>query len=516
MTALFDRYLAVDWSAANTPSRGRDSVWIALAERDGRDVSLLDVSNPATRSEAMAMVEAVFSASLAEGKRVFAGFDFPMGYPAGAAAAIAGEPNWRALWTRLAELIHDRDDNVSNRFEIAGRLNRDVFGASPMYWGRPDHLRIPGLEMTRPAKTAESLAEYRLAESRARPAQPVWKLAFAGSVGSQALIGMARLARLLESPTLADHLRVWPFETGFDADLSAPLIIAEMYPGLLSIDQADKSCRDEAEVTAMAEMFGRLDAAGRLSTLLAAPDDLSAEERALVLAEEGWIVGVGRAIAEEAAAAPSPIRKLAFLGDSNAVREETARVIATETDLSSVPEEARRLVTDLVEACAMTDIVPDLVISPEAIVAGRQALESGAPVLCDSEMVAQGIDRAALRAGNKVICRLGHPQAGTAAERQQISRAAAQVDLWDDLLPGAVVALGSDPATLFRLLERLDEGAPRPALILAFPVALAGAAEAKAELVENPRGIPFITLAGRRGGAPLAVAAIEALATSED
>ncbi|MEP0509498.1 MAG: precorrin-8X methylmutase, partial [Aurantimonas coralicida] len=121
MTPLFDRYAIVDWSASNTPTTGKDSIWIAFAEREGAETRLLETANPSTRSAAMAMLRQFFRDSLAENKRVFAGFDFPFGYPAGAAAAIAGTPDWRALWHFLAEAMQDRDDNFSNRFEVTGR-----------------------------------------------------------------------------------------------------------------------------------------------------------------------------------------------------------------------------------------------------------------------------------------------------------------------------------------------------------------------------------------------------------
>ena len=145
MTPLFDRYAIVDWSASNTPTTGKDSIWIAFAEREGAETRLLETANPSTRSAAMAMLRQFFRDSLAENKRVFAGFDFPFGYPAGAAAAIAGTPDWRALWHFLAEAMQDRDDNFSNRFEVTGRLNREALAFAPMYWGRPMHQEVPGL-----------------------------------------------------------------------------------------------------------------------------------------------------------------------------------------------------------------------------------------------------------------------------------------------------------------------------------------------------------------------------------
>ncbi|MEF2074255.1 precorrin-8X methylmutase [Consotaella aegiceratis] len=204
--------------------------------------------------------------------------------------------------------------------------------------------------------------------------------------------------------------------------------------------------------------------------------------------------------------------KFTYLRDPAAIAEESLRVAREEADLSRLPGEAHDLALQLVQACGMPDILNDLRCSQDAIAAGMAALRRGAPILCDSEMVAHGIGRTALPVGTKVICRLNHPQVASLAERQGSNRAAAQVDLWDDVLDGAVVAIGEAPTALFRLLERLDGGAPRPALVIGFPCGLVGAADAKAELGANQLGVPFIALAGRRGGSALAAAAVNALA----
>ena len=145
------------------------------------------------------------------------------------------------------------------------------------------------------------------------------------------------------------------------------------------------------------------------------------------------------------------------------------------------------------------------------VAAGRRALASGAPILVDTEMVAAGIIRARLPAGNAVLCTLGEPGVAEAARAMGTTRSAAAVDLWRDKLEGAVVAIGNAPTALFRLLELLDAGAPRPAVILGFPVGFVGAAEAKEALIAHPAGVPFVTLRGRRGGSAFAAAAVNAL-----
>ena len=516
MTPLFDRYAIVDWSASNTPTTGKDSIWIAFAEREGAETRLLETANPSTRSAAMAMLRQFFRDSLAENKRVFAGFDFPFGYPAGAAAAIAGTPDWRALWHFLAEAMQDRDDNFSNRFEVTGRLNREALAFAPMYWGRPMHQEVPGLPVARPEPYPTALPEKRLAEQRTAKAQPVWKLAFAGSVGSQAITGIARLEHLRRDPEFAEHVSVWPFETRFADDLGAPIVLAEIYPSLAAIEKGEKSCLDEAQVEGLADIFARFDAEGRFGELLAAPTDLSEAERGSVLTEEGWIAGLGHRLAETAAEEPdayvAPGSRLNYLRDPAAIYAESFRQIRAETDLSNLPENAHDLAIRLIHACGMPDIVSDLVLSEDAIEAGRAALDRGAPILCDAEMVSHGIISSRLPQQNKIVCRLNDPRTRRIAERESTTRSAAQVDLWNDVMDGAIVAIGNAPTALFRLLERIDEGAARPALIVGLPVGFVGAAESKAELVRDPRGIPFVTLTGRRGGSAMAAAAVNALA----
>ena len=138
--ALFDAFAIVDWSAANTPTTGKDSIWIALGEREDGAFRLIETVNPPTRSAAMARLRQFFRDALAADKRVFAGFDLPFGYPRGAAGAIAGADDWSALWSFFADSVQDTDSNTNNRFEIAGRLNRDRLAFAPMFWDVPQRL----------------------------------------------------------------------------------------------------------------------------------------------------------------------------------------------------------------------------------------------------------------------------------------------------------------------------------------------------------------------------------------
>jgi precorrin-8X/cobalt-precorrin-8 methylmutase len=159
----------------------------------------------------------------------------------------------------------------------------------------------------------------------------------------------------------------------------------------------------------------------------------------------------------------------------------------------------------------MPDVIDDLRFSAGAGEAGRTALERGAPILCDGRMTAEGITRARLPADNAVLCTLGDRRVPGLAEQLGNTRTAAALELWREHLAGAVVVIGNAPTALFRLLEMLDEGTPRPALILGFPVGFVGAAESKAALAEDSRGVPFVTLRGRRGGSAMAAAAVNAL-----
>jgi precorrin isomerase len=205
-----------------------------------------------------------------------------------------------------------------------------------------------------------------------------------------------------------------------------------------------------------------------------------------------------------------------YLRNGDAIYRQSFAIIRAEARLDLLPADLAHVAVRLIHTCGMTDIVQDLAASPDAVHAGRTALRTGAPILCDAQMVAAGITRSRLPADNAVLCTLQHPDVPALAARLGQTRSAAAVDLWPPHLAGAVVAIGNAPTALFRLLELLDEGAPHPALIVGVPVGFVGAAEAKAALAANSRGVPFLTLHGRRGGSAMAAAAVNALAREED
>ena len=205
-----------------------------------------------------------------------------------------------------------------------------------------------------------------------------------------------------------------------------------------------------------------------------------------------------------------------YIRDGQEIYRHSFQMIRSETDLTGIPADLEKLAVRVVHACGMPEIVHDLMFSPGAGIAGRAALAAGAPILCDSKMVAEGITRSRLSANNPIICTLQDPQVPDLARALGNTRSAVALELWRPYLAGAVVAVGNAPTSLFYLLEMLDQGAPKPALILGFPVGFVGAAESKEMLAADSRGVPFVALRGRRGGSAMAVAAINALATERE
>ncbi|TVR98505.1 MAG: precorrin-8X methylmutase [Rhodospirillales bacterium] len=201
-----------------------------------------------------------------------------------------------------------------------------------------------------------------------------------------------------------------------------------------------------------------------------------------------------------------------YVRDPAEIYRRSFATIRAEADLSGLPAEAAAVALRVIHAAGSTEIVSDIAVSAAAVAAGRAALGAGAPVLVDTAMVAHGVIRDRLPAGNRVICRLHDAGIADRAKALGTTRSAAAVDLWRPDLAGAVVAIGNAPTALFRLLELLDEGASRPAVILGFPVGFVGAAESKEALIHHPAAVPFIALRGRRGGSALAAAAVNALA----
>jgi len=201
-----------------------------------------------------------------------------------------------------------------------------------------------------------------------------------------------------------------------------------------------------------------------------------------------------------------------YLRDGAAIYQRSFEIIRAESDLSRFSDAEADVAVRMLHACGMVEIAKHIVFADGVVTAAREALRSGAAILCDSEMVSHGVTRARLPAGNAVICTLRDPAVPALAEKRGTTLSAAALDLWLDRLEGAVVAIGNAPTSLFRLLEMLDEGAPRPAAILGIPVGFVGAVESKEALIANPRGVPFIAVRGRVGGSAMTAAAVNGLA----
>ncbi len=201
-----------------------------------------------------------------------------------------------------------------------------------------------------------------------------------------------------------------------------------------------------------------------------------------------------------------------YLRDGVEIYRNSFAIIRSEADLSRFEGHAEKVAVRIIHASGMVEIADDIVMSADFAEKARAALLAGAPILCDAKMVAHGITRGRLPANNEVICTLGEPNVPKLAERMGTTRSAAAMELWKPQLAGAVVAIGNAPTSLFRLIEMLDEGAPKPAAVIGVPVGFVGAAESK-EALSNDGRVPFLIVKGRKGGSAMAVAAVNALAS---
>lgn len=204
-----------------------------------------------------------------------------------------------------------------------------------------------------------------------------------------------------------------------------------------------------------------------------------------------------------------------YIQDGAAIYERSFAIIRAEADLSRFSGVAERVVVRMIHACGMTDLPRDVEMSADFAEVARAALKAGAPILCDAKMVANGVTRARLPAGNDVLCTLDDPQVPALATEMGTTRSAAAMELWKPRLAGSVVVIGNAPTSLFRLLEMLDAGAPKPAAVIGIPVGFVGAAESKQALAKDGR-VPFVVVHGRRGGSAMAAAAVNALAQDKE
>ena len=204
-----------------------------------------------------------------------------------------------------------------------------------------------------------------------------------------------------------------------------------------------------------------------------------------------------------------------YIRDGAEIYRRSFAIIRAESDLARFKPAEERVAVRIIHACGMVEVTKDIVMSPSFADNGRWALIGGAPILCDSRMVANGITRARLPAANEVVCTLDDPAVPDIARRIDNTRTAAAMELWGERLAGSVVAIGNAPTALFRLLELLDAGARPPAAVIGLPVGFVGAAESKDALAADGR-VPFLIVKGRKGGSAMAVAAVNALASEAE
>jgi precorrin-8X/cobalt-precorrin-8 methylmutase len=205
-----------------------------------------------------------------------------------------------------------------------------------------------------------------------------------------------------------------------------------------------------------------------------------------------------------------------YIRDGAEIYRQSFAIIRAEADLAGLDPILERVVVRMIHACGMTDLPRDVVASPGFGAAGAAALQAGAPILCDTTMVASGVTRSRLPADNAVLCTLQDPRVPGLAAELSTTRSAAAMELWHEQLAGAVVVVGNAPTALFRLLELLDAGAPAPAAVIGVPVGFVGAAESKDALAAYGNGLEHVVVTGRRGGSAMAAAAVNALASAAE
>jgi precorrin-8X/cobalt-precorrin-8 methylmutase len=203
-----------------------------------------------------------------------------------------------------------------------------------------------------------------------------------------------------------------------------------------------------------------------------------------------------------------------YVKDGAEIYRRSFATIRAEADLSGLPADVAQVTVRMIHACGMVDLAADVGYSHDVVRLARAALRAGAPVLCDAEMVASGVTRARLPRDNEVLCTLRDPRVPALAAELGTTRSAAALDLWGERLAGAVVAVGNAPTALFRLLEMIEAGAPRPAAVLGIPVGFIGAAESKAALAASD--LPHLVVHGRRGGSAMTAAAVNAIADEKE
>ena len=277
MARLFNAYVIVDWSGAESKATGKNSIWIGVLKRDVRFRFAFESHNPPTRREAVALIASILDDRAKHRERTLIGFDFAFGYPRGFAAALKlpGEQPWEAVWSFLEKEVSDKADNMNNRFQVGAKLNRLLTGEAFPFWGCTPKYAQTTIQPTKSrSHGAGDLPEFRHTEltASAKGASSVWKLGYTGSVGGQTLVGIPAVQRL--KTARGDRLKVWPFETGWKAlneqDLAGvEVVMAEVYPSLIKPEEVVGEIRDLTQVRALAEYFAKLDEQSKLGAIFA-------------------------------------------------------------------------------------------------------------------------------------------------------------------------------------------------------------------------------------------------------
>jgi len=291
---LFSAYVIIDWSAASKPGTGADMIRIGVMKRDVRFRLAFESFTLATRAEAEKKLIAILDDFKKRGERAFLGFNFPLGFPRGMAAALKlpGEP-WAAVWDFLDKMVKDKADNTNNRFAVGSEINRRTTGGPFPFWGCPPRDTLTTLQPKRAHDHgAGDLPEFRAADLAVKGAS-IWKLYYAGAIGGHAILGIPVVKRLRKTRSV----KAWPFDTGLkaiaEADLDgAEALAAEVRLGLVPVQPLPGEAKELAPVRALAERIAKLDEAGKLGAAFAAPKDVPAAEVQAVEQEEGWILNL--------------------------------------------------------------------------------------------------------------------------------------------------------------------------------------------------------------------------------
>lgn len=292
MARLFNAYIAVDWSAASKAGIGADSVMIGVLKRDVRFRLTFESFAPATRAEGEKRLAAILDDLKKRGEKAFVGFEFPLGFPRGLAEGLKlPGPPWSAVWAQLDKMVKDKADNTNNRFAVGSEINRRLTNGPFPFWGCPPRDTLTTLQPKKQREHgADETPEFRQTDLAAKGASP-WKLYYAGAVGGHAILGIPMVRRL--KTARGEAMKVWPFETGFQAltpaDLEGiELLAAELGPDTRTAAPAPGETKEVARIRAVVERIAKLDDAGKLGAAFAPPKNLAADFVELAATEEGW------------------------------------------------------------------------------------------------------------------------------------------------------------------------------------------------------------------------------------